>query len=193
MTIRLRCVECHRKLKVPDAARGRKVQCPVCGARFRESSSLPVPTEVELIDALFADTKSSPFSIPEDSDAPEEITIPAAPVPPSAPASPPIPNLELEEPPEEAEPAEFEPLGLEEEDIEEPALVEETVEGEMVEITDEVEDLDAVEVMDEASGELVGLNEEAVVVEEAEPEEEKRSAKKKKRGFLSFLWRKSDS
>lgn len=34
MTIRLTCAECQRKLKVPDEALGKKVQCPVCGARF---------------------------------------------------------------------------------------------------------------------------------------------------------------
>jgi DNA-directed RNA polymerase subunit RPC12/RpoP len=34
MTIRLNCAECRRKLKVPDEALGKKVQCPVCGARF---------------------------------------------------------------------------------------------------------------------------------------------------------------
>src|SRR5262245_19322594 len=120
MTIRLRCAECRRKLKVPDAARGRKVQCPVCGARFRESGSPSAPptppAETEPIDALFADTTPSAFSIPEDPAAPEEITIPAAP----APASPSNPNLELEQPPTEAEAAEFEPLVPEEVGIEEP-------------------------------------------------------------------------
>lgn len=48
MTIRLKCAECQRSLKVPDEALGKKVQCPACGARFIghiESSppSAPVP------------------------------------------------------------------------------------------------------------------------------------------------------
>jgi DNA-directed RNA polymerase subunit RPC12/RpoP len=34
MTIRLKCAECQRNLKVPDEALGKKVQCPACGARF---------------------------------------------------------------------------------------------------------------------------------------------------------------
>ena len=34
MTIRLKCAECRRSLKVPDEALGKKVQCPACGARF---------------------------------------------------------------------------------------------------------------------------------------------------------------
>lgn len=44
MTIRLKCAECQRNLKVPDEALGKKVQCPACGARFIghiDSSSPP--------------------------------------------------------------------------------------------------------------------------------------------------------
>ncbi|HEY7424397.1 MAG TPA: hypothetical protein VH682_09235 [Gemmataceae bacterium] len=217
MTIRLHCAECRRKLKVPDAARGRRVQCPVCGARFRESGSplvadrqnagptadagtnggtgvSPVKPETALIDALFADATSSSFSIPEDPAAPEEITIPAPPPPPPAPASPSIPDLELEEPQAEAEAAEFEPLVSKEEGTEEPTLVEEAIEEEMMEITDEAEELDAVEVVDD-TGEVNALAsfedlDETEVMEAVEPEEkeEKRSKKKKKKGFFSSLF-----
>ncbi len=171
MTIRLRCAECRRKLKVPDAARGRRVQCPVCGARFRESGSLSTPppdeasrtpprnemstaveaealskpahSEEDVIDALFAEMASS------SEDTPEQAAVSS------------FPNLELEAPPAESEEAGFEPLGAEEgeeemvveEAIEEEAVVEEAVEEEAVEITEEAESVDAAEVPEDANSE----------------------------------------
>jgi DNA-directed RNA polymerase subunit RPC12/RpoP len=67
MTIRLRCAECKRKLKVPDEALGKKVQCPACGARFigRIEARPPAApagslTEESLVDSIFAEMASSP-------------------------------------------------------------------------------------------------------------------------------------
>lgn len=44
MTIRLKCAECQRKLKVPDEALGKKVECPACGARFIGRIDADAPT-----------------------------------------------------------------------------------------------------------------------------------------------------
>ena len=103
MTIRLRCAACRRKLKVVDAALGKKVQCPVCGARFIgriESSPPPVnetppaaqpktepqaitpdPATVEAasnsmppLDALFAEMTTSPLTL-EECGIPREVSL----------------------------------------------------------------------------------------------------------------------
>lgn len=117
MTIRLRCAACNRKLKVPDEALGKKVQCPMCGARFigRQEASPPAetpshaesPIEVPVIDALFAEMgASAPLSAAEG-------------------AEPPLPRMELEETAAKAKSADLEPLEPEVLDEEEPVSLEE--------------------------------------------------------------------
>lgn len=156
MTIRFRCAECRRKLKVPDEALGKKVQCPVCGARFigrTEPSPSPVDetpsdhvhaeaapvaarepaapaeasNEIPLIDTLFAEmASSSPLTL-EESGIPREVELPA-----SSPFEPKPPlNLELDEPPAEVEIAGVEPLEPEVLEEEVP-IVEEAVAEELV-------------------------------------------------------------
>ncbi len=62
MTIRLKCPECQQKLKVADEALGKKVQCPVCGARFvGRIESSPSPA---------SPVGDRPAAVPEDIDAP---------------------------------------------------------------------------------------------------------------------------
>jgi len=51
MTIRLRCAVCQRKLKVPDEALGKKVQCPACGARFVGQIEAESPAPQPLADS----------------------------------------------------------------------------------------------------------------------------------------------
>lgn len=179
MTIRLRCAECRRKLKVPDAARGRRVQCPVCGALFREGTSPPVetplaPAQVEPLAAVEPEVVEVPASSEADLiEAAFAEMMASAPDTPEQADSSPIPNLELEAPAAETEDAGFEALGTEEgteepvvvdeaveeeiaeitEETEEPVVVDEAVEEEIAEITEEAVTEDAVEVVDDAEGE----------------------------------------
>lgn len=80
MTIRLRCAECQRKLKVPDEALGKTVQCPVCGARFlgHLEGSPPLPL------------------VPQEPVLEEMAPVPPRMEPPHALSH--FPSLELEEP-----------------------------------------------------------------------------------------------
>jgi DNA-directed RNA polymerase subunit RPC12/RpoP len=194
MTIRLRCVACHRKLKVPDEALGKKVQCPECGARFIgriEPSPPPVvettpeqprtettpaaaetaSDETPLLDALFAEMATSAPLTPEESGIPREVSLPAAP-----PVAPSPLNLELDEPPVEDESAGVE--SLEPEVVEEETVIEEAVEEEppildAAEVSEAVEsaadDLDSVEVVEDAGEEEVLTP--TVTEEEEEPAE----------------------
>jgi DNA-directed RNA polymerase subunit RPC12/RpoP len=174
MTIRLRCAECQRKLKVPDEALGKKVQCPVCGARF--------------IGRLEANPSQEPV-VPE-------------PVPASSPAAS-FPNLQLEEPSslEAIEPlASDEPI-MEETVLEElfavdaaeatqaaapedegvePIVMEEEP---IVDLSEAVEESEAIDVVDEAEE---GIDPE-IVDEEESAEEEKPKAKKKKSRAMLFV------
>jgi DNA-directed RNA polymerase subunit RPC12/RpoP len=174
MTVRLRCAECQRKLKVPDEAIGKKVQCPACGARFigrldgeasPASPTSPPPLQQPPLEMMASSPPEEPSLAPT---APPEPTV----GPPS------LPNLELEEPLTDAEPAAIEaveaveavepavveeaateavdPIVVEDETTEavEPVVVEETVTTEAVDpivVEDEAaSDVDAVEVAEEA-------------------------------------------
>jgi DNA-directed RNA polymerase subunit RPC12/RpoP len=163
MTIRLKCAECQRKLKVPDEALGKKVQCPVCGARF-----------IGRLDANAAAPAAPP---------PSEVKQPALAPPPveQPPAS--FPSFQLEDT------TAFEPIepvavnesaaGDETEVMEALPPDEEGVEPIVME--DETEAADVVEeVADEADEEVI---EEDAVVEEDEPP----AQKKKSQGMLYLL------
>jgi len=188
MTIRLHCMECQRKLKVPDEALGKKVQCPVCGARFIgriESTPPPVaadpPTEIPLVRPPAEMTPSASAEVPASTlalaDAPlvdsifaemtsplvdETIAASASPLPPITPLTS-LPDPSREDALMEAEAAENEPL----EPVVMDAAVAEMIEHEAgIEFVEEaVEDASAAEVVEEAV-------EEEMVVEEAVEEEE---------------------
>jgi hypothetical protein len=191
MTIRLRCAECKRKLKVPDEALGKKVQCPQCGARFIGTIELP-PAEPQP-------------SIPKENGAPaplaeaegERVAVPAAtpverplaeigPAPEAAPDETPLidtlfteiaehrlPDVTLppESPPSSAPPSPFLNLELEESPAQaEPA--EEQLED-MV-ILDDTNVPEPVMLGDASVEPLAALEEEPVeVVEEVDDEEVK--------------------
>jgi len=191
MTIRFRCAECRRKLKVPDEALGKKVQCPVCGARFigrTEPSPPPVnesppdhahaeaapvaarepaapaeaSNEVPLIDTLFSEMASSSPLTPEESGIPREVELPpSSPFEPKPPVPPPL-NLELDEPPAEVETAGVEPL--------EPEVVEDEVPVIEEAVAEEPAVLDAAEVSETVEEAEDGLDPVEVVDDAGEEE-----------------------
>jgi DNA-directed RNA polymerase subunit RPC12/RpoP len=172
MTIRIRCAECQRKLKVPDEALGKTVQCPACGGRFigrldaEPPPAPPLESPPPLQHPPLEMMAASPFEEREPASAPPE-------PPPS-----PLPNLELEETVMDAQPAAVEavePHVVEEAVAEEPIVVEEAA-------TDESEAVDPI-VLDDEPADAVE------VVEEADEDEPKKGGKsqtkkKKSRGLL---------
>ena len=169
MTIRIMCVKCQRKLKVPDEALGKKVQCPACGARFLGRLDVTPP--------------------------PPMVSEPA----PAKPTAAPFLNLQLEEPtPLEAiepltidEPILEEPILEDEVEVTEAATPEDesveplVLEDEPIEdLSEVVDETDAIEEVDEAEE---GIEPEIVDEEESAEEAKPRSKKKKSRGML-FVW-----
>lgn len=179
MTIRLRCTECQRKLKVPDEALGKKVQCPACGARFvgrLEPNPPPSPAKEP------AATKPAPTAAPPEDAAP-------------------VPNLQLEEPsPLEA----IEPLDIDALATEEALAVSEAAEAEPIPPGDEgvepivMEDesvLDFSEAAEEPAAidgfEEIAEIEEGIdpeIVDEVETEEAKPRPKKPKSRTSLYVW-----
>ncbi|HTU20130.1 MAG TPA: hypothetical protein VMG10_18845 [Gemmataceae bacterium] len=175
MTIRLRCAECRRKLKVVDEALGKKVQCPACGARFigkieptsppavksqpdRPLAAVPLaapvappPPETPADDDIFSEL--SAFSTPSAEEAP-----PVQETPEAKPDGALFPNLELDHSPAEVRDAEVEAV--------EPEVIDESVEPLPVEDETGLEEIEEV-VADEALPELP----EEEVIEEAFEEE----------------------
>lgn len=168
MTIRLRCAECQRKLKVPDEALGKKVQCPACGARF--------------IGRL--DANAAPPAAPQQPAVKEPTLVPPSVERPAAP----FPNFQLEDAAaiEEIEPiADNEPVGDEtevrealppEEEGVEPIVMEEGLFQDLGQTADEAEAVDVVEEIEEGT-------EPEVVEEDDEPP----TKKKKSQGMLYLL------
>lgn len=176
MTIRLRCAECQRKLKVPDEALGKKVQCPACGARFigrleptpppakpqngaalddiplaspvdvSEPPPIATPPHTSATDDLFAELGAAFPLSVEETPARKEPAEPNR-------ANSLLPNLELDHSPEEVGEAEIEPLEPEEviEDAE-PIAVEDGVSeiAEEAAAVEELPELPMEEVIEEA-------------------------------------------
>lgn len=168
MTIRLRCAECQRKLKVPDEALGKKVQCPACGARFTGRLDTNSPPQKRVI---------------------------AKPASASAPAKPQasLPDLQLEAPSsiEAVESVRDETIAQDEMEVTEAVAPEdegvEPIEMEdesIVDLPEPLEETDAVDAVDEGEE---GIEPE-IVDEEESDEEPKPKKKKKKSGSTLFVW-----
>jgi len=166
MTIRLRCAACNRKLKVPDEALGKKVQCPMCNARFigrvepplapEPTAPLPPPlADAPLVDSIFAEL-TSPALNDNIASTPLES----------------LQNREREESSLKADSAVNEPL--------EPMIIEDEAGMEIVE--EAIEDEPPTEVVEESGIEEITEEDEEVVDDIGEEEKVPARAGKSQRG-----------
>ena len=168
MTIRLRCAECQRKLKVPDEALGKKVQCPACGARFIGRLDADPPPPPAPASAPSKPAASFP-NLQLEEPSPLEAIEPLAGDEPVVEELVPVDEAEVTaaaEPEDEG----VDPIVMEDEPI--------------VDLPEAVEEIEAVDVVDEAEEEI----EPEIVDEEESDEEAKPRPKKKKSRSMLYVW-----